>query len=416
MDENLKKLISWKTKAWKSKDMASWYAWRMAENVGTNQLMNAVETGLIEKFIVGSEVLDVGIGTGRASLPLLKKGLHITGIDSSQAMLDECKRLADNLPIQLRIGDVCALPFAEKSFDSLISLNVMTHFPHWREVLSEWCRVVKPAGRIVFDIYSIDHLSSVEGHTVTVDDLIKRGAGLFNMHLAAAELFKFADEAGLRVASITPYGSVSIGQYRRFNAAAALNTLNSWQRHMAWLTVDESLFDALLFIERNLFACLTTKTTGRYMVALDNEPDRAGNQQLQQRLAEVDRLLASKVALEKLAPHLLLPMDAWKAEFARHMAPLRNRVVAYLILTSFLGEPTAIDFASFFGESRGAELDEWLKAELDRWSEHKNFERWANVSSLQPVAQRIGAPIAGCMEHEYSRIMMNAQNIAGADL
>lgn len=411
MDKNLKKLISWKTNAWKAKDMAAWYADRMAENSGTIQLKNAVEVGLFEKFAVGPEVLDVGIGTGRASLPLLKKGLHITGVDSSQAMLDECKKLAGILPIQLRVGDVCALPFSEGGFDSLISLNVMTHFPHWREVLSEWRRVVKPGGRIVFDIYSIDHLSFIEGRTVAVNDLIARGASLFNMHVAATELFEFADEAGLRVVSIVPYGSVFSSQYRRFNASAALNTLNWWQRHLAWLTVDESLFDAILFMERNLFACLTSKTTGRYMVVLDNVPDLIANNKLKERLTEIDHLLEGKVTLENLAPYLLLPMEIWKQEFSRHMVPLRNRIVAYILLTSFLGRPAALDFTSFFGEERGAELDGWLKRELDDWSIHRSFEGWSALSELQPVIKRNGFSIEGCMEYEFTKAMMNAQKI-----
>ena len=416
MDKELKKLIAWKTNAWKAKDMASCYADRMGENSGTNQLKNAVEVELYEKFVVGSEVLDVGIGTGRASLPLLKKGLRVTGVDSSQAMLDECKRLAGTLPIQLQVGDVCALPFPAGRFDSLISLNVMTHFPHWREVLSEWRRVVKPAGRIVFDIYSIDHLSFVEGRTVTVNDLIQKGAGLFNMHVSATELFEFADEAGLRVVSIVPYGSVFSSQYRRFNAAAALNTLNWWQRHLAWLTVDKPLFDAALFMERNLFACLTSKTTGRYMVVLDNEPDPAANNILREQLTEMDRLLEGKVTLENLAPHLLLPVDMWKEEFSRHMGPLRNRVVAYFLLTSFLGRPAALDFTSFFGNERGAELDEWLRRELFDWSAHKSFEGWSIYSELQPIIHRNGLPIEGCMEYEFTKAMMNAQKIiAGPD-
>jgi SAM-dependent methyltransferase len=390
MDKNLKELITWKTNAWKAKDMASTYAGRMAENSSINHLKNAVEVGLIEKFVVGSEVLDVGIGTGRASYPLLKKGLQITGVDSSQAMLDECKRLAGALPIQLHVGDICALPFPAGRFDSLISLNVMTHFPHWREVLSEWRRVVKPAGRIIFDIYSIDHLNFVEGRTVTLNELVERGgASSFSMYVSAAEIFEFADEAGLRVISITPYGGVFASQYRRFNAEASLNTLNWWKRQLEWLSVDESLFDAALFMERNLFACLTSKTTGRFMVVLENQADPIANKILSDRLKKINSVLEGKVTLESLAPYLLIPADIWKEEFSRHMGPLRNRVLAYHLLSSFLGRPDAIDFASFFGNARGAELDDWLKQEQFGWSNHKGFEDMVKILGFESNLSRL---------------------------
>ena len=360
--------------------MVSSYSVRMTENSSSNQFKNVVEVGLIEQFLIGSKVLDVGIGTGRASYSLLKKGFQITGVDSSQAMLDECKRLAGPLPIQLLVGDICALPLPAGEFDSLISLNVMTHFPHWREVLTEWRRVVKPSGRIIFDIYSNDHLSFVEGHTVTLNELVQRGAGLFNMHVSAKEIFEFADEAGLRVVSIIPYGSVFSSQYRRFNCSSTNTTLNWWQKQLEWLTVDESLFDALLFMERNLFACLTSKTTGRYMVVLENETDLTANNNLRDRLKKIDSLLEGKVTLESLAPYLPMPVDIWKKEFLRHIGPPRNRVAAYFLLSSFLGRPDAIDFTSFGFDSR---ITRWQVSWI-LWREFfLNLRPWRTI--LRPM-------------------------------
>jgi len=415
MDKKLEQLISWKTGAWKAPGMVSWYAGRMFENSGTIQLKNAVEVGLFDKYVKGTDILDVGIGTGRASLPLLKKGLRVTGVDSSQAMLDECKRQAGELPIHLQVGDVCALPFPEGGFDSLISLNVMTHFPHWQDVLSEWRRVVKPGGRIIFDIYSMDHLSFVEGRTVTTADLLERDPGSFNMHLSVAELFEFADEARMRVVAVVPYGSLFSSQYRRFNASAPLDSLNWWQRHLAWLSVDESLFEAALFMETNFFAALTSRTTGRFMVVLENEPDQLANKALCEKLAGVDRLLDGMVGLDSLAPYLPEPAVEWKIKFMQHMEPLRNRAVIYLLLTSFLDRPDAVDFASFFGEEHAVELREWLRRECFDWSVHKVIEDWNASQELISVIQHHGMPIGGCVEYEFTKaIMMNAQRIQAA--
>lgn len=410
-NKKLEELITWKTEAWKATEMVSWYAGRMIENSGTNQLKNAVEVGLFEKFVVGTEVLDVGIGTGRASLPLLKRGFRVTGVDSSQAMLDECKRQAGGLPIHLQVGDVCALPFPNGCFDSLISLNVMTHFPHWEDVLTEWRRVVKSGGRIVFDIYSLDHLGFVEGKPVTVADMVERGADVFSMHLSTTDLFRFADEIGLRVVSVVPYGAVFGSQYRRFNAGAPLSSLNWWQRHLSWLATDESLFEATLFLETNFFSCLTSKATGRYMVVLDNEPDISANRLLREQLVKVDRLLEGKVTLESLAPYLSLPVDKWKETFSQHMVPLRNRIVAYLLLTCFLARPAAVDFASFFTEEQAAEMEEWLERELFDWSTHRIIEDWNAFSEIRSIIHSNGFPVEGCVEYEFTRaIMTNAKN------
>lgn len=122
-------LINWKTHAWQDAGMVSWYSGRMVENTSTNYLKNVLEVGTVKRHIRGKEVLDIGIGTGRASLPLIEQGFAVTGIDSSQAMLNETRRLAGNLPITLKLGDITKLPFDAESFDSAIALNVMVHFP-----------------------------------------------------------------------------------------------------------------------------------------------------------------------------------------------------------------------------------------------------------------------------------------------
>lgn len=416
MDKKLEELIAWKTGAWHDPNMVSWYAGRMLENEGTNRLKNAVETGLCEKFAVGPEVLDVGIGTGRASLPLLDKGWRLTGVDSSQAMLDECARHAKGKPIRLQVGDVRALPFPDSGFDTLISLNVMTHFPHWREVLSEWRRVVKPGGRMVFDIYSLDHLSFVEGRPVTVDDLLKNGPGNFSMHLAAEELFAYADEVGLRVRAIVPYGAFFSSQYRRFNVNGSLAGLKWWRRHMAWMAADEAFLDMAHFLEVNLFAALTSRTTGRFMLVLENEADPAANQALRGRMAELDRLLSGKVKLDALSLYLSLAADEWKDAFLGHMKPLRNRVVAYLLLTSFLGRPDALDFSSFFGDEMAAELDVWLKREAYDWTVHSLLMDWRGAPDLQSAVDREGLSVRRCVEYELTRAaVMNAGVIMAGD-
>jgi SAM-dependent methyltransferase len=44
---------------------------------------------LLQELARGGRALELGIGTGRVALPLHRRGVHVTGIDSSQAMIDK---------------------------------------------------------------------------------------------------------------------------------------------------------------------------------------------------------------------------------------------------------------------------------------------------------------------------------------
>ena len=70
--KNVDDLIAWKTNAWKDPNMVNWYSQRMVENTGQIKLNNLLETSIIAEYVSGNKVIDIGIGTGRASLPLLK--------------------------------------------------------------------------------------------------------------------------------------------------------------------------------------------------------------------------------------------------------------------------------------------------------------------------------------------------------
>lgn len=67
-------------------------------------------------------ILEVGVGTGRVSVHLVKSGLQVAGVDVSRPMLERAraKLLAD-----LAVGDGTSLPFKEKSFDAVLMVHVV---------------------------------------------------------------------------------------------------------------------------------------------------------------------------------------------------------------------------------------------------------------------------------------------------
>lgn len=101
---------------------------------------------------VGGRLLEIGVGTGRISLPLHRRGRHVFGVDLSAPMLDRyrAKAAAEVLrpPAVLR-GDATRLPFRTASFDAVIEVHVLHLIPSWREAVAEVHRVLAPGGIVV---------------------------------------------------------------------------------------------------------------------------------------------------------------------------------------------------------------------------------------------------------------------------
>ena len=99
----------------------------------------------------GRSVLDVGTGTGRAALLLAKAGAVVTGVDPSEQMLAVARERAkaEGQAIAFRRGDAHALEFPDGVFETVISLRVLMHSPHWRDALLEMCRVA--SRRLIVD-------------------------------------------------------------------------------------------------------------------------------------------------------------------------------------------------------------------------------------------------------------------------
>lgn len=93
---------------------------------------------------VGARFLDAGTGTGRVSVPLLKRGSDLFGIDLSVKMMS---RLRSKYPsARLAQGDVSRLPFPGRTFDAVLTCHVMHLVGPWKKALSEYRRVLKPKG------------------------------------------------------------------------------------------------------------------------------------------------------------------------------------------------------------------------------------------------------------------------------
>ncbi len=98
------------------------------------------------RVTAGQDVLDVAAGTGNASIPAAQAGAHVVACDLSPALLDQGRRLAADagVTVDWQEGDAEALPFADASFDVVMSSVGVMFAPHHEAAADELVRVARP--------------------------------------------------------------------------------------------------------------------------------------------------------------------------------------------------------------------------------------------------------------------------------
>lgn len=107
-------------------------------------------------LVPGESVLEVGCGTGEIALRAKARSGprgFVAGIDPSPEMIAVARQKAAraNLEVDFRIATVEALPFADATFDVVLSSLMMHHLPEDLKprALAEILRVLKPDGRLL---------------------------------------------------------------------------------------------------------------------------------------------------------------------------------------------------------------------------------------------------------------------------
>jgi len=111
---------------------------------------------------VGGPILELACGTGRITLPLAEAGLHVTGVDRSEAMLTIARRKLAALPDPVRERlilvnqDMSALNLGRRfgcvfvpfrSFQALLTIDLQ------RKSLAAICRHLEPTGRLALHLF-----------------------------------------------------------------------------------------------------------------------------------------------------------------------------------------------------------------------------------------------------------------------
>ena len=98
----------------------------------------------------GSTVLDVAAGNGNCSLAAARRWCEVTSTDYVAALLEDGRRRAEGerLTIRFQEADAEALPFADGSFDVVLSSFGVMFAPNHARSASELLRVCRSMGRI----------------------------------------------------------------------------------------------------------------------------------------------------------------------------------------------------------------------------------------------------------------------------
>ncbi len=140
-------------------------AGEMERHYSPGRTWEALARGLLGLLELG-DVLDAGAGDGATAELLAPRARSITCVDVSEKLVDAARvRLAGHRNARAEVADLAALPFADRSFDDVLLLNVLTHVESPARVLGESARVLRPGGRLALvTLAAHDHLEVTRGY------------------------------------------------------------------------------------------------------------------------------------------------------------------------------------------------------------------------------------------------------------
>jgi SAM-dependent methyltransferase len=115
---------------------------------------------LADGAVAGATVLEVGAGSGRDTLGLVRAGARGVVLDYSPASLALVREqaIAQGLTVHLVRADALAMPFRDGAFAVVFHQGLLEHFRDPMPLLRENARVTRRGGRVVVDVPQTLHL------------------------------------------------------------------------------------------------------------------------------------------------------------------------------------------------------------------------------------------------------------------
>lgn len=244
------------TAAWKRRDAALYGELppRFADYVARVGAPIVDEIVRLARLAPGERVLDVGSGTGTATVALARAVApngRALGIDYSRARCEEASRnIPAGSPLSYALMDAEQLALARASFDCVVSFSALFHFPHPERALREMRRVLRASGRLVLTYHAAEPPPALDRRVARARETLTLRAPDELLSLADAHLPRLA------VPAVAEWSLADAeGKLRGWLASAgfALEEETWAGDDVAW-TDAEDFFDAQMMIHSDLRA------------------------------------------------------------------------------------------------------------------------------------------------------------------
>ena len=102
----------------------------------------------------GARVLDIGAGSGRIAIPLVRRGCRVVAIEPAAGMVERLRVKTEEAALETVaavVGEGGRLPFRTGSFDVAVIARLLYLTPDWRAILREALRVLASQGRLLHE-------------------------------------------------------------------------------------------------------------------------------------------------------------------------------------------------------------------------------------------------------------------------
>lgn len=186
---------------------------------------------LLRTCVLG-RVLDVAAGTGHVSVLLAKLGFDVIALDMTKAMLSQAKNKfqAQKLQANFLLGDAFKLPFADNTFQVVVSTRFLHLWPCWEQqlLLAEMTRVLIRSGLLIVDFDNQLHRTLFRLPIFVYQKLSGRGRKIGEHYNRIRQTISMAESVGLTIRDIRGVGGYHLFLPALFSQAlgTALGRIN----------------------------------------------------------------------------------------------------------------------------------------------------------------------------------------------
>src|SRR3954465_6752163 len=153
-------------------DAVTWGIWDVPE----------ADVGMLPGDLAGLDTIELGCGTAYVSAWLARRGARPVGIDNSPAQLETARALQREFGVEfpLHLGNAEETPFADESFDLVVSEYGASIWADPYRWIPEAARLLRPSGELIFLVNGTIFMLAAQEQEFPPDEQLRRP--YFGMH------------------------------------------------------------------------------------------------------------------------------------------------------------------------------------------------------------------------------------------